>query len=245
MHSGTRRLRPPLASAIAAATLVAAAFLGAQAARADIGIEGVSRTSGVPGERVDLLLHCGGCLPHVVRLPVSLLPVGSAPGRHPCRDTSCATTAPAPPTKAPYIPLGVALPLRGGSGPASRLGLQIPNTVERRGADAVGQWVASINRLRFRIPDAEPGLYTYVIYCCGRARDGDLIGHPNRRAAANRARIAFAREQGEFLRILPGAERAAEAGGVPWPVWATVASAVVLIVLGALRRLRAHRGAAP
>jgi len=238
MFPVTRRLRPPAAATVAATTLVAAVLFGVQPARADIGIESASRTSGVPGEQVDLLIYCGGCLPRTVRLPVSLLPAGGSPGRHPCRGTSCAKTAPAPPASVPYVPLGIAGPLHGGAGIASRLGLEIPGAVERRGVGAVRQWVASINRLRFRIPDAEPGLYTYVIYCCGRSPDGDLIGHPERRASWNRARLAYAREYGEFLRIRPGASRADEQGGPPSPVWAAVA-ALTLIALFAVWRHRA------
>jgi hypothetical protein len=67
-----------------------------------------------------------------------------------------------------------------------------------------------------------------------------LIGHPARRASRNRARLAYAREHGEFLRIRPGASEADEPGGIPWPVWAAVA-ALPLIALFAVWR----RGATP
>jgi hypothetical protein len=234
-------------SVIAFALLVS--VVCAQPAGADIGLGSVSRSSGTPGQRVQLLIYCGGCLPDRIRLPVSLLPVGSSPYRHPCRGTSCASTAPAPPTSAPYVPLGVASPLRGGEGIAQRLGLRIPDSVERRGAQAVRDWVASVNGLRFRIPDAEPGIYTYVIYCCltggGEGRGGDLIGHPNRRASWNRARLANARTEGELLRILPESDSAVARGdveeGMPWPVVAAAAGALALIALVALRRFRAAR----
>jgi hypothetical protein len=240
MFPATRCWRPPPAATVAATILVAAVLVGVQPASADIGIESVSRSSGIPGEQVDLLIYCGGCLPRAVRLPVSLLPAGDSPGRHPCRATSCARTAPAPPASAPYVPLGIAIPLHGGAGIASRLGLEIPDAVELRGAGAVRQWVASINRLRFQIPDAEPGLYTYVVYCCGRAPGGDLIGHPERRPSWNRARLAYAREHGQFLRVRPGASRADEPGGPPWPLWTAIA-ALTLIVLFAVWRRRATR----
>jgi len=229
----------------AAAFALLVALIGGQPASADIGIQSVDRITGSPGQPVQLLLYCGGCLPDRVRLPVSLLPVGGSPDRHPCRGTSCASRAPAPPTSAPYVPVGLASPLRGGEGTAQRLGLRVPDSVERRGADAVRDWVASVNGLRFRIPDAEPGLYTYVIYCCltgrGRSRGGNLIGHPNRRVSWNRDRLAYAREQGEFLRIVPGRDAAARAGapgGIPWALAAAGAGALVLISLVALRRLR-------
>jgi hypothetical protein len=201
MFPAPRCWRPPPAAAVAATILVVAVLVGVRPASADIGIESVSRTSGIPGERVDLLIYCGGCLPRTVRLPVSL---------------------------------------HGGARIASRLGLEIPDAVEQRGAGAVRQWVASINRLRFQIPDAEPGLYTYVIYCCGRAPGGDLIGHPERRPSWNRARLAYAREHGQFLRVRRGASRADEPGGPPWPLWAAIA-ALTLIVLVAVWRRRATR----
>src|ERR687897_523280 len=141
------------------------ALVNAPQAEADIGIQSVSQTSGAAGERVQLLIYCGGCLPDHVGLPVSLLPVGPSPHRHPCRGTSCASTAPEAPMSAPYVQLGVASPLRGGEETARRLGLRIPDSVEQRGAEAGRGWGASIGGLRFRIPPVDPGEYTYVIYC--------------------------------------------------------------------------------
>jgi hypothetical protein len=203
---------------LAAAIVVAAMLVGVQAARADIGIEGVSRTSGHPGEPVDLLVACGGCLPRTVRLPVSLLPAGSSPGRR-------SPAAIGPPASAPYVPLGNAVPLHGGARVASRLGLEIPEAVERRGAGAVREWVASINRLRFRIPDAEPGLYTYVVYCegCHRGPGGGLITN--------------AGEQRELLRIEVTKE---PTGTGPVTIWIIVAAGVVflLALAGLLLRRR-------
>jgi hypothetical protein len=140
------------------------------------------------------------------------------------------------------VPLGIAIPLHGGAGIASRIGLEVPDAVERRGAGAIRQWVASINRLRFRIPDAEPGLYTYVIYCCGSAPGGDLIGHPQRRASWNRARLAYAREHGEFLRIRPETTRADQLGGMPWPVWAAVAALPLIVIFAVWRRRETRSG---
>jgi hypothetical protein len=241
----SRRSRLAPAASAAATFLVAALLVGAQGASADIGIESVNRTSGAPGDQVDLLIYCGGCLPQTVRLPISLLPVGDAPARHPCRGTSCAPRAPAPPKTAPYMPVGTAVPLHGGAPLARRLGLEIPDSVKRRGSSAIRGWIASTNGLRFQIPDVEPGLYTYVIFCCGSApKEGDLIGHPQRRADRNQSRLAYALKEGQFLRIHPAAGRADESGGLPWPLWIAVA-AVALIALFALSRRRARPSSEP
>jgi hypothetical protein len=202
------RLLGALVAPIAATIVVAAMLVGVQPARADIGIESVSRTSGFPGEPVDLLVACGGCLPCTVRLPVSLLPVGSSPGRR-------SPTAPESPASAPYVPLGNAVPLAGGARLASRLGLEIPNAVERRRAGALRAWVASTNRLRFRIPNAEPGLYSYVVYCegCQRGPGGSLITNTG--------------EQRELLRIRATGE---PTGAGPVTIWLIVAAGVVLLL---------------
>jgi hypothetical protein len=241
----SRRSRLTPAASVAATLLVAALFVGAQGASADIGIESVNRTSGAPGDQVDLRIYCGGCLPKKVRLPISLLPVGDAPARHPCRGTSCKPRAPAPPTTAPYVPVGTAVPLHGGAPLAGRLGLEIPDSVRRRGSSAIRRWIASTNRLRFQIPDVEPGLYTYVIFCCGTAaEEGDLIGRPQRRADRNQSRLASALKEGQFLRILTGAGRADESDGLPWSAWIAVA-AVVSIALFTLLRRRAMPSSEP
>jgi hypothetical protein len=229
----------PLATAVAA-LLAAAPLVGVPVASADIGIERVSRTSGVAGDRIELLIGCGGCLPRTIRLPISLLPAGDAPWRHPCRGTSCASRAPAPPSSSPYVPVGVAGPLDGGARLARRLGLEIPDSVRRRGRDAIRLWVASTNRLRFRIPDVDPGLYTYVIFCCGvdPPHGGDLLGHPNRRADRNRARLADARMHGEFLRIRPGASQVDNAWPPAWSLWVAGAVLISIVLAGAWRRSR-------
>jgi hypothetical protein len=144
---------------------------------------------------------------------------------------------------APYVPLGVASPLRGGEETARRLGLRIPDSVEQRGAEAVREWVASIDGLRFRIPAVDPGEYTYVIYCkpCG----GTLIGHPERGVFLNRARLAHARGDGEVLRILAEGDSARAHGetssGIPWPV-AVGAGGLGLISLVALGWISRARG---
>ena len=207
------RVLRALAASVAATIVVVPTLVDVQPARADIGIESVSRTSGFPGEPVDLLVACGGCLPRTVRLPVSLLPAGSAPGRR-------SPTAREPPGNAPYVPLGNAVPLHGGARIASRLGLAIPDAVARRGAGAVREWVTSINRLRFRIPDAEPGLYTYVVYCegCQRGPGGSLITNTS--------------EKRELLRIRAAGE---PTGGGPVTTWLMVVVGVVfLLVLAGL-----------
>lgn len=222
---------------LAGLVLVAGALVGARPASADIGIESVTRTSGVPGDRVDLLIGCGGCGPRT-HLPISLLPAGDSPGRHPCRGTSCATRAPAPPASAPYVPLGTAVPLGGGLRLARRLGLEIPAPVRRRGPGAIREYVASGNRLRFRIPDADPGLYTYVIFCCGLSPPGggSLIGHPQRRGDRNQSRLAHALADGEFLRIEAGAVPPDESAGPRWPVWTAISVLGLLALFAGWRR---------
>lgn len=237
MRALLRCARLPASTAVAAIVLVTALLVGVQESRGDIGIENVDRTSGAPGDRVDVLVYCGGCAPQTVRLPISLLPAGESPGLHPCRGTSCATRAPAPPTSDPYVPVGVAVPLDGGGRLARRLGLEIPDPVSRRGPGAVRRWLWSINRLRFRIPDAEPGVYTYVIFCCGTApNEGDLIGHPNRNIHRNQARLAHARKDGQFLRLKPDASRAEAPSGIPWALWPVIAALALIALVAVLRR---------
>ena len=75
----------PAITTMAATALVAGPLVGVQPASADIGIGTVSRAVGMPGDPVDVLVYCGGCVPRTVRLPISLLPAGDSPGRHPCR----------------------------------------------------------------------------------------------------------------------------------------------------------------
>jgi hypothetical protein len=242
MPASTRSLRPRPYARVTPTVVVLLLLMAVGPARADIAIESVDRTSGAPGDRVDLLIACGGCLPRAVKLPVSLLPIGDSPAHHPCRGASCASRAPAPPESAPFVPLGTAVPLHGGVRLASRLGLDIPPAVGRHGRGAIRDWVASINRLRFRVPDAEPGLYTYVIYC-GRCLDGQggtLIGHPEPEPARNRARLTLARKQGQFLQIEPATTRADESGGRASSLW-WVISALVLIVLFVAWRRRSRR----
>ena len=223
--------------ASALATMLAGLIIGPPGASADIGVHSVDRTAGVAGDQVDLLAYCGGCLPRRIRLPILLLPAGDSPDRDPCRGTSCATRAPVPPTSAPYVPLGTAVPLNGGAPLASRLGIEIPDSVIRHGRAAVRMSVASINRLRFRIPDVEPGLYTYVIFCCGLSppAGGDLIGHPQRRGDRNESRLAHALRDGQYLRVHAASGRAAEPAGTPWVLWGAIAASGMLAVLFARR----------
>jgi hypothetical protein len=234
MSAATCRLRLGSAGWV---IFVSTALLGVQPASGDIGVWSANPTSGRPGEPVELLIGCGGCVPGppdrpsrypgTARLPVSLLPFERSPYRRACRGGSCAFAAPSPPTRPPYLPLGRAVALGAGKRTASRLGIRPPGSVRRAGADAVRDWLASTNRLRFRIPDAEPGLYAYVIYCasCRRGGAGTLIQDPP----------FSAREQGEFLRILPrgaaGARSGDAGGGLPWPIVAGGFAALALIAL--------------
>jgi hypothetical protein len=237
--------------AVAAATLVSLAVGHLETAGADIGVWSVSRTSGVPGEPVEVLIGCGGCVPGLPgtarvgpRLPVSLLPLRSSlyRGAHRwCVRGTCTPTAPAPPASAPFLPLGVALPLRGGERApeaAKRLEIRFPNAVpdavRDHGAGAVRQWLANMNRLRFGIPDAEPGLYKFVIYCrdCVEGREGALIQNPS----ATPAQRALLREQREeVLRILPASGGRAgsdsNTGAMAWVVGGSLAALAALAVV--------------
>ena len=153
---------------------VAAALVGAASARADIGVLRSDPATATPGERASVAIGCGGCPPRGLALPVALVPAGHT-GDHPCRGTSCARASMGPPLGSPYIPLGVARPAH----------------------------PPGVNRLEFNVPAAEPGRYTYVIWCgpCWPGRDGSLIGHPSARyPAANAPRP---RDYRGFLRIEP------------------------------------------
>jgi hypothetical protein len=238
-HRFARALAAPVVAAI-----VAGVVMGPPRADADIGIASVDRTSGMAGDRVDLLIGCGGCLPRQIRLPISLLPAGHSPSRHPCRGTSCATRAPSPPTSAPYVPLGTAVPLQGGARLADRLGLELPDSIRRHGPAAIRKWVASVNRLRFRIPEVDSGLYTYVIFCCGLSppAGGDLIGHPQRRPHRNESRLAYALENEQFLRIQAEASSGPRRDGSdepPWLLWVAIAG-LGLLALFAVRWRRSR-----
>jgi hypothetical protein len=213
--------RTPAWAAVAVA-LISLPLARAEPAAADIGVWSVSETSGEPGERVDLFIACGGCVPGIPggalvgpRLPVSLLPLRSSLYRRQCPSGLCTPTAPAPPAAPPYLPLGVAHPLRGDERApetAARLDIAIPSTVRDYGESAIRDWLANMNRLRFQVPDAKPGPYKFVIYCkdCTEGREGSLIQVPS---VTPRQRALLRRRYDEkVFRILASRVHRAEGG---------------------------------
>jgi hypothetical protein len=98
-----RLLRPLLPLALVA---LAAALLPPSAA-ADIGVYTVRPAVAEPRETVRLRIACGGCPRGGLRLPVSLVPVESAPRPRPCRENAlCRPTARRPPRDPPFRFLG-------------------------------------------------------------------------------------------------------------------------------------------
>lgn len=164
------------AALLAAALLAAAAMAGP--ARADVGVESVSRSAGAPGEQITLMIGCGACYPPCPRdprrlsgvcapgpgvppaaFPVSLVPVEQAPRPYRCGpNVLCTPRAPAPPRRTPFAFLGKATPLADDGG--------LPSY-----------------RLRFDVPDLRPGAYAFVIFCdaCVRGEAGSLIAQPRDR----------------------------------------------------------------
>jgi hypothetical protein len=147
------------------AVMVAAFLLFATpAAKADLGVEDGSRSSGAPGEKVRLTVGCGACSAIGVEtppasFPISLVPVDRVPKPHPCGpDALCPPRVRAVPQRPPFTYLGEA-----------RL---------RRGEKdrAILRYV-----LDFAIPRLPAGAYTYVIYCdyCADGRAGSLVTEPN------------------------------------------------------------------
>jgi len=111
--------------------------------------------------------------------------------------------------------------------------------VRRHGEDAIRDWLANTNRLRFRIPDAKPGLYKYVIYCkgCISGPEGGLIQTPS---ATPRQRALLREQSEEVLHILPPGDQPAaeEAGGTSWWLVGLGLTTLAFAVLVAVRRLR-------
>jgi len=215
MTKMTRSPRHTLARATISIALVSLALARAEPAAADIGVWSVSETSGEPGERVDLFVACGGCVPGIPggalvgpRLPVALLPLRNSLYRRQCPSGLCTPTAPAPPATPPYLPLGVAHPLQGDERApetAARFGIPVPSAVRDRGDSAIRGWLANMNRLRFQIPEAKPGRYKFVIYCrgCTEGPDGSLIQAPS--ATPRQRALLRRRYDEEVFRIMPSA----------------------------------------
>ena len=188
------------------AVLPAAALLSCTlliaTAQADVGVERVSRSAGVPGDAVKLTLGCGFCHPPCrsamsarrgpcmpskkappASFPVSLVPIEKAPKPHRCGPNAlCSPQTRRPPSRYPFTLLGRATPPRHGDGK------------EHPKDDRVPRYLLS-----FTIPQVRPGVYTFVIYCdaCGPGKGGGLIANPRARAwrlrvrAADRRRAVF------------------------------------------------------
>jgi hypothetical protein len=165
-------------------TVAVAMVFAAGTARADVGIETVSRGMGSPGEKVTVDVGCGFCYPpcrgprgerHPAgrehgacmlgnaappprRFPISLIAMARVPRVLGCRHgyVCPAGMRARAPTRPPFHYLGAAT---------------------QPGDDARGlpRYV-----LRFAIPDLQPGLYAYALYCgvCWRGTGGGLISWP-------------------------------------------------------------------
>jgi hypothetical protein len=131
---------------------------------ADLGVEKVNRTSGKPGESVELTLGCGACFAArgqaPASFPISLVPAGRVPVPYRCGPRMlCPPRVRAVPRQAPFTYLGKALPT---------------------GRDGNPDKPYPLYALDFTIPDLPAGLYTYVIYCdlCLDGKDAALIADP-------------------------------------------------------------------
>ena len=244
--------RPVVSVALVALAVVSLAWVRAEPGVADIGVWSVSETSGEPGERVDLFVACGGCVPGIPggalvgpRLPVSLLPLRNSLYRGQCPSGLCTPTAPTPPTASPYLPLGVAHPLLGDERApetAVRLGIPVPSAVRDHGESAIRGWLANMNRLRFQVPDAKPGRYKFVIYCrgCVGGPEGGLIQAPS--ATPHQRALLRRRYDEEVFRIMPaGVPRAdSDTGGTPWLLAGASLAALGIAGVVAARRFRSN-----
>jgi hypothetical protein len=249
MTTMIRLPRRTLAGAAVSVGLVSLALFRSESAGADIGVWSLSTTSGEPGERVDLFVACGGCVPGIPggalvgpRLPVSLVPLRNSLYRRRCPSGLCTPTAPTPPAAPPYLPVGVAVPLRDDERTlegAERLGAPIPEAVSRHDRVAIQHWLANMNRLRFQIPDAKPGPYKFVIYCrgCVKGPEGALIQTPS---VTPHQRALLRKQPEELLRILPMSRPPAgdESGGTPWLLAGAGLAALVMAGFVAARRFR-------
>lgn len=182
-----KKARTAPAAAVLAVVLMA---LMATSARADVGVEKVSRHGGAPGTPVTLTLGCGFCFPPCVgpkgqRHPkgfehgpcmlgtkgdppawfgVSLVSRSRAPQLAECGPNAlCPPLTLAPPRRTPFTYLGRAVPPPGGNDPE---GGDPPRYV-----------------LDFMIPNLRPSAYAYEIWCgvCAEGKRGALISAPDSR----------------------------------------------------------------
>jgi hypothetical protein len=135
---------------IAAAVGLGGMLLIVPAARADIGLVSISRTSGHPGDRV--VARFGGYDQPWPHMPLYLVPAPRAPRVRPCLvhgvPTGCLARVRRAPRGSPFTPLG-----------------RIRYAPPRSG------------RFAFRVPRLAPGYYSLVIYCapCYKGPGGSLI----------------------------------------------------------------------
>lgn len=163
----------------AAGLLFVVPLLMAGPARADVGVEKISRHAGTAGEAVDLTLGCGFCFPPCHgphgqpdgscmpgkalppdSFPISLVPIEKVPRPYRCGPNAlCSPSVAGAPRRSPFSYLGLATPPGDGGGKVPRY------------------------RLHFEIPDLQPGIYTFVIFCdgCARGKSGSLIANPRGR----------------------------------------------------------------
>ncbi len=137
---------------------VAVFALAVGSASAAVGVEKVDRRGGEPGDEVTLTLGCGFCFPPCEgpkgeRHPkgfdhgpcmldtkkdpppsfgISVVPLSSAPEPHKCGPRAlCSPVTAAPPRRAPYTFLGLAVPPPGGT---------IPNTAIRPATSCISRF---------------------------------------------------------------------------------------------------------
>jgi hypothetical protein len=169
---------------VVAGVLVSTSLLVPQPANADVGIESVRPSAGVPGDAVEVTVACGFCFPpcsespraanatcmparwarppQKYSFPILLVPTKHRLAPHGCGPNAlCAPTSVGVPSGRPFIRLGRALPAFGSG------------DIERTGA-------MPRYRLRFRIPAVKPGLYHLVIYSGPKDRQGALVADARR-----------------------------------------------------------------
>lgn len=183
-------------------------LIAASTATADTSVVGLSPKVARPGERVDLRIGCGAC-PADATFPISLVPVAKAPRPYPCSDNAlCTPTAPAPPRQRPFVFLGSTSGARA-----------LAPTVQPPGSDS---------RLRFPVPQIEPGVYAFVIFAVsGRGPPGSLIADTG---------------PGHLLRILPSETPVGSAGdGSDATLWIVAGIGAIALVIAAVLLLRRRR----
>jgi hypothetical protein len=165
-----RSLRPLAPRSLAPLALGALAVLLmlAAPARADVGVERVSRHAGEPGASVTLTLGCGFCFPPCVGPKGERHPKGFDHG--PCMLGT---------KRDPPASFGVYLVPRSRGQQPTHLGLAVPPP----GGNDPESGDPPRYLLHFAIPNLPPGLYTYEIWCgaCVDGKRGTMIPAPSSR----------------------------------------------------------------